>query len=381
MAYYMTYGDFQAHMKSYYERTGRKLQFPEMIEYLYRKGLLLENIIFPELSDDYSNMSDEEFNRVVDSIPLNLSPYILNARVTPTVMENDMIPNTRDVFVIRHPRYTRSQLHSHNYFEINFVVQGQGKFIFEDEERTMREGELCVIAPFSKHDFLIEDESTVFTICIRQSTFDTTFFSLMSQKDLLPYFFRTILQGNKHPNYLMFFTKDNRLLKNYIRSMMIESNQTDMYGNTCCISYINLFFAAILRSYSQTLRFYNYQMGTDFSLVLQYIQHNYRTLTLSSLAELFHYSEPHLCTLIRQNTGFTFTELIKKLRLADATNYLLNTNLKISEIADQIGYNSADHFSRVFRASFRISPQEYRKQHQDMSSAFVPFVTKPDAPQ
>ncbi|MFW2551484.1 hypothetical protein ACN2AP_30025, partial [Klebsiella pneumoniae] len=89
------------------------------------------------------------------------------------------------------------------------------------------------------------------------------------------------------------------------------------------------FFAEVLRSYSQTLRFYNYQMGTDFSLVLQYIQHNYRTLTLSSLAELFHYSEPHLCTLIRQNTGFTFTELIKKLRLSDATNYLLKTDLKI----------------------------------------------------
>ena len=117
-------------------------------------------------------------------------------------------------------------------------------------------------------------------------------------------------------------------------------------------------------------------MGSDFSLVLQYIQHNYQTLTLSSLAKLFHYSEPHLCTLIKQNTGLTFTELIKKLRLADATSYLLNTSMKIGEIAEQIGYNSADHFSRVFRSAYKMSPLEYRRQHKDKEPAFVPFEMK-----
>lgn len=373
--YYITYGEFQAHMKSYYERTGHRIQFSELSEYLFLKGLLTESITFPELSDDYDNMTDEEFDRVVDSMPLFLSPYISNC-IPSKVQETDMIPNTRDVFVIRHPRYTRPLIHSHNYFEVNFVVKGQGKFYFEKEVRTMHEGELCVIAPSSKHDFLIEDDSTVFTICIRQSTFNTTFFSLMSRKDLLSYFFRTILQGHEHSNYLLFFTKENFLLKRYIRRMMIESNRRDIYGNSCCISYVNLFFSTVLRNYSETIQFYNYQMGTDFSLVLQYIQHNYRTLTLSFLSELFHYSEPHLCTLIRQNTGYTFTELIKRLRLADAVDYLCNTNLKISEIAEQIGYNSADHFSRVFRASYMMSPQEYRRQNQHVNSSFLPFSIK-----
>ncbi|MDO5337374.1 MAG: AraC family transcriptional regulator [Eubacteriales bacterium] len=375
MAYYLTYGEFQRNMKAYYERTGSRMQFPEMSEYLYRKGLLQQNISFPELSDDYDNMSDEEFDQVVDSLPLCLTPYI-GAKYSSNVRESDMIPNTKDVFVIRHPRYTRPQLHKHNYFEINFVFKGQGKFIFEKEMRIMRQGELCIIAPSSNHDFLIEDESTVFTICIRQSTFDTTFFSLMSRKDLLSYFFRTILKGNEHSNYLLFFTKEHGLLKRYIRNMMIESSRRDMYGNSCCISYVNLFFSTVLRNYSQTIQFYNYQLGTDFSLVLQYIQHNYQTLTLSALANLFHYSEPHLCTLIKQNTGFTFTELIKRLRLADATDFLVNTNLKVGEIAEQIGYNSADHFSRVFRSTYKMSPLEYRKLHQDSEDSFVPFAFK-----
>lgn len=372
MAYYITYGEFQDQMKAFFERTGRRMQFPEMCEYLYRKNLLHESIPFPEITENDSLLDDREFDRLVDRLPLNVSPYI-SCRVNPPILESDMIPNTRDVFVIRHPRYTRPQIHRHNYFEVNYVVSGQGKFIFEKEERIMGEGEVCIIAPSSRHDFLIEDDSTVFTICIRPSTFDAVFFSLMSRKDLLSCFFRTILQGKEHTNYLLFFTKNSPCLKHCIHNMMIESSRSDMYSNSCCVSNVNLFFSSVLRNYSETLQFYNYQMGTDFSLVLKYIQHNYQTVSLSSLANLFHYSEPHLCTLIKQNTGCTFTDLIKRLRLSDAMDYLMNTNLKISEIADRIGYNSADHFSRVFRGTFRMSPQEYRKQNRNPEEAFVPF--------
>ena len=240
----------------------------------------------------------------------------------------------------------------------------------------MQEGELCIIAPSSEHDLIIDDDSTVFCIMLRKSTFDTTFFSLLSRKDLLSYFFRTILQDDSHANYLLFFSENNKWLKQIIHNAMGESYKNDSYSNACCISWINLLFSNLLRNYSKTLQFYDYQMGADFSLVLQYIQHNYQTLTLASLAELFHYSEPHLCTLIKQNTGHNFTGLIKRLRLAEAIDYLTNTNLKIGEIAEKVGYNSADHFSRVFRSTYKMSPQEYRKQNSHTEEAFVPFEVK-----
>jgi hypothetical protein len=100
MAYYMTYGEFQAHMKDYYQRTGNRLQFPEMTEYLYNKGFLYDSIPAPDLTDDYDSMSDEEFEKVVDSLPLSLTLYD-GAPLAPTVEEADLIPNARDVFVIR----------------------------------------------------------------------------------------------------------------------------------------------------------------------------------------------------------------------------------------------------------------------------------------
>lgn len=374
MAYYITYGEFQQHMKDYFFRTGSRMQFPEMADYLYRKGLLSETPPDPMLTSEmFGDMDDDAFNKIIDQLPLELNPHI---SITPKVKENDIFPNSGDVFIIRHPRYTRPAPHIHNYFEINYVASGSCTFVFEKNKRTMQEGELCIIAPSSEHDLVIDDDSTVFCIMLRKSTFDTTFFSLLSRKDLLSYFFRTILQDDSHANYLLFFSENNKWLKQIIHNAMGESYKNDSYSNACCISWINLLFSNLLRNYSKTLQFYDYQMGADFSLVLQYIQHNYQTVTLASLAELFHYSEPHLCTLIKQNTGHTFTGLIKRLRLAEAIDYLTNTNLKIGEIAEKVGYNSADHFSRVFRSTYKMSPQEYRKQNSHTEEAFVPFEVK-----
>lgn len=97
MSFYITHEEFQNQMEAYYERTGNKMQFPEMCEYLYRKGLSHNTIAFPELNDDYENMTDEEFDRIVDSIPFCITPYLNTATSS----------NVREAFVIRHPRYTR----------------------------------------------------------------------------------------------------------------------------------------------------------------------------------------------------------------------------------------------------------------------------------
>ncbi|MBO6127948.1 MAG: helix-turn-helix transcriptional regulator [Pseudobutyrivibrio sp.] len=370
-----TYGKFQNEMNEHYARTGLKLQFTEMISRMQEKGLLDSRPTRINIPDNAMLISDDEFDKVVDSLPII---FANQEGMNSEVVEERMIPKFYDVFTIRHPRFTRHFSHTHNYFELNFVVKGEAIFYFEEEAHSMHEGEINIIAPGSKHDFLINDASSiVYTICIRRSTFDSVFSSTMSHQDLLSGFFRQILRNDNHSNYLMLFTGNNMECRILLRKLLIESTNKDEYSNSCSISIINLLFCNLLRNYSKTMAFYNYEIGSDFSLVLQYIQHNYRTLTLSSLAEFFHYSEPHLCTLIKQNTGENFTDLIKKLRLKDAVNYLINTDLKINEIAEQIGYNSADHFSRVFRQTYKCSPAEYRKSNKN-ESPFIPFSTEQD---
>lgn len=372
MSYYITCGEIQKHLKKYYEDTGKKVQFVEMISLLYKNNKLSN--IYPDTDKiAYNeNMTDEEFEIFVDSLVFAVDECAIS---TFQIKENDIIPLYRDVFVIRHPRYTSEFLHKHNYFEINYVLKGTCDFRFKDDMHKLKEGEVCIIAPNSTHDMYVYDEnSVVYTIMIRQSTFDTTFFSLLSQKNLLSYFFRNILHNKSKENFLILCSDENNSLKTIIRALIVEYYRNDDYSNNCSINLVNLFFSNLLRTYSKALQFNTFTTGSDFSLILQYIQKNYHTITLSNLSENFHYSEPHMCNLIKQNTGYNFSELIKRLRMADAVEYLLNTSLRINEIAEKIGYNSSDHFSRVFRSTYKISPQKYRNEHKKSASPyFKPF--------
>ena len=53
------------------------------------------------------------------------------------------------------------------------------------------------------------------------------------------------------------------------------------------------------------------------------------------------------------------------------------STMTYGEIAEIVGYHSADHFSRVFRSQFCCSPQEYRRTHVKSGDRFIPFEKQP----
>jgi AraC-like DNA-binding protein/mannose-6-phosphate isomerase-like protein (cupin superfamily) len=361
---YVTSGMVQSSLTKSHLNHAKKKGFKEVVTELYEK----ENYVttkpnFPkEIS--LNNLTDDKFLDLLYELPIYIT-NIISIISNTEVGEADILPKDSDIFVFKHFNYIDNHIHSHNYFEICYIFKGSCQLQFEKEQRTLVEGDLCIIAPISLHDIIVDDEnSIVITISIRKSTFDSAFFTLLSQKDLLSYFFRTILYNKASSNYLLFHTNNSDDIKMIIKNLIMENYKGDIYYNNCSISWANILFSNILRNYSETIQFYNYGLDNDFSLILQYIQQNYRDLSLKTLAEHFHYSEAHLSTLIKKNVGLNFVALITKLKISDAKDYLLNTNLSIEKIAEYVGYNNVDHFSRTFKKYYNKSPQQYRKLEQ-----------------
>jgi len=293
---YVTSGMVQSSLTNSYLDHGQKKGFKEVVTEMYEK----ENYVTikPNLPKELSlsNLSDNKFLDLLYELPIYIT-NIINISSDTEVGEADILPENSDIFVFKHFNYIDNHIHSHNYFEICYVFKGNCHLQFEKEQRKLVEGDLCIVAPTSLHDVIVDNEdSIVITISIRKSTFDSAFFTLLSQKDLLSYFFRTILYNQTSSNYLLFRTDNSNDLKMIIKNLIMENYKGDIYYNNCSISWANILFSNILRNYSETIQFYNYNMNNDFSLILQYIQHNYRDLSLKTLAEHFHYSEAHLST-------------------------------------------------------------------------------------
>src|SRR6266540_1179900 len=89
-------------------------------------------------------------------------------------------------------------------------------------------------------------------------------------------------------------------------------------------------------------------------------EHHTEDLSLGQVAAAVHTSIFYFCKLFRKVTGTTFTEFVSRTRIEKAKNLLLNPNLRISEIAYEVGFQSLTHFNRVFKNVVGESPTCYR---------------------
>ena len=89
-------------------------------------------------------------------------------------------------------------------------------------------------------------------------------------------------------------------------------------------------------------------------------EHHTEDLSLGQVAAAVHTSIFYFCKLFRKVTGTTFTEFVSRTRVERAKNLLLNPNLRISEIAYEVGFQSLTHFNRVFKNVVGESPTDYR---------------------
>src|SRR4051812_31803301 len=93
----------------------------------------------------------------------------------------------------------------------------------------------------------------------------------------------------------------------------------------------------------------------------EYIKQNHaEELSLGQVAKAVNTSAFYFCKMFKKGTGLNFTEYVSRVRIENAKNLLLNPNLRISEIAYQVGFQSLTHFNRVFKKVVGESPTEYR---------------------
>ena len=91
-------------------------------------------------------------------------------------------------------------------------------------------------------------------------------------------------------------------------------------------------------------------------------QNQDRDVSLQEVAKAVNTSTFYFCKVFKKATGLTFTDYLSRVRIEKAKNLLLNPNLRVSEIAYEVGFQSLTHFNRVFRKLTGVSPSRYREK-------------------
>lgn len=107
--------------------------------------------------------------------------------------------------------------------------------------------------------------------------------------------------------------------------------------------------------------------GSTYQFIIKkacgYISEHYaKNLTLSEVAEHLHIHPNYFSTLFKSQTGITFRDYLRNVRIEKSKTMITESQIKLNDIAFQTGYQDVSHYNRAFKKVTGISPSNYRRQ-------------------
>jgi len=98
--------------------------------------------------------------------------------------------------------------------------------------------------------------------------------------------------------------------------------------------------------------------------VMSFLMENYaREINVQEIADLVSLNKSSFCRYFKSRTHKTCSQFLNEIRIAHACKLLLNSNMTISEIGYEIGYNNISHFNRQFKMITEMTAKEYAKKY------------------
>ncbi len=256
-------------------------------------------------------------------------------------------------------------VHQHAFIEIGYVVEGCAYQSFFGKEYQFKQGDFWLVDRNCYHADQYRP-ANLFTayIGIPSELFDSAFFDAVGNDEIQNFLFLSLLQQKKSRQFLHFIPKESNeeeeiLMEKLIREIIEQK-----------IGYYDISKGLLARLIDRLSSKYEFLLTRQekqkmndllFREVVKYINENYRTATIQDLVDRFHYNEDFYNRLIKEYSGFTYSEYLKNVRLMEAEKMLLTTNLPIEQIAEQVGYQSRGYFYRLFMEKYTMTPAKYRQ--------------------
>ena len=110
------------------------------------------------------------------------------------------------------------------------------------------------------------------------------------------------------------------------------------------------------------------QYSTLIQKAMEIIRKEYDSgITLEEVASQLYVSEEYLSSQFKKETGYNFTETVRKYRIEKIKELLRTTKYKMNQIAGLVGYSDPKYMSKVFKEEEGILPTEYRRNSNGIS--------------
>ena len=177
------------------------------------------------------------------------------------------------------------------------------------------------------------------------------------------------LRQEKTKKSNVFFAYDNKKLSQPLEKLIDNLLQSPLQKRLPEETFLNtlLFQQCLLELGISLHKNPQYEQSPHLKKALLYINENLdNELRVPMIAQHVGIKKSYLHSLFSEQLGDTISNYINRKRLEQACFLLANSELSITDVAFQVGYNSRQHFSQTFTRYYQISPQDYKLQKQSI---------------
>lgn len=248
-----------------------------------------------------------------------------------------------------------SNLHIHTFYEIVFVMRGKVLQSIDGQERILAENDICILRPEAQHTIEGYGDSPLilYNFEVRESYVDELCKALgfVDVKDAL----------ENTGNYTSF---DTASALEYMKFITFSNNPQDeqikQVSLKICVTKILINFLI-----SPTRSLSNKKEDTIIEAMLSMLEdiRNFK-LSIKEICEKTFYTQEHITRLF-QKAGLNSPNRIHlQKKMQYAANLLINSDMKIIEIAEQCGIETVAYFTKAFKKEYGEPPSVYKKKHR-----------------
>ncbi|MDO5734524.1 MAG: AraC family transcriptional regulator [Eubacteriales bacterium] len=323
------------------------------------KGLIRDKILSSEYMQNLrsmQSMSNSQFTDSNASFPeQQLNSIRKDFLINPAVPSRKQAPSNQK-------RLMSSGYHWHDYYEFVLVLKGRYVHFINGSSYVHEAGEICLLPPHLTHrEEALEWEERSLFIGLDSRFFQSECLDLFSSSpDLYDFIAR---KGTKSESiFTVFKTKKMESLYGLLEFILEESREQKA-GSDFLIKggIIRLIETLMENSTYSIIEQSKEEREKNLSReIIAYIESNLATVTRESLAAYFHFNQDYLNRLLKQTTGYTYSENLREIRLRKASE-MLQEGANINQVMEEIGLVNRGYFNRIFKSAFGSLPGSYKK--------------------
>lgn len=253
------------------------------------------------------------------------------------------------------PEHFDNPLHRHSFFEVCYVLAGEGSYLESGEEYPLRQGTLFCSRPGKWHQIKSEGGMRLYYVAFEADSSRSSegtlnrYVQMMSlNKIIVPMAEETVTAQT----WRMLFTlckQDRAMTKEMIHS----------FAYALLISFCSEFTEVAesddLPEHQQISSYY-------LQRAKLFIEDNLSSsLSITQLSAYLNMTERHLSRLFAMKVGQSFSHYVQERRVRKSIELLLETDWTISRIAQETGFESVHYYTRVFTRKIGVAPGKFRK--------------------